>query len=292
LSGLIQQNLVLYFAGSDRSGDASYEPNWENAYNLTIRAGTLVKLITARHGKRVGEVFDEIMVAGIARVGDIINRFADEPDKHDSPQKGSVNGDTVLNGESEEKQPHSAEDTEAAIHTLLRSGLVLPCQLRQFWPAYDLHQEAELDMKLSYYPAGCNTKRDRDECAKRVEGHLEEWRDKAFNFTRAGPGNMNGDNQNAKRLRVVEEEDDDVSTKRQKTSNGVNGTRANISSNNLLDVSLSCTQSCASRRAIAKPLPDQSRTLSQQRKMQCRITNRSILKMGSAPCRRYHVQSV
>jgi hypothetical protein len=47
-------------------GGASYEPNWEIAYNLTLRAGTLVKVINARHGKRLGEVFKEIMVAGVA----------------------------------------------------------------------------------------------------------------------------------------------------------------------------------------------------------------------------------
>jgi hypothetical protein len=296
LSGLLQQNLVLYFTDSDKTGDASYEPNWETAYNLTLRAGTLVKLINARHGERVGEVFDEIMVAGVARVGDLIQRFSDEPDKHDSPQKSSVNGDTVsdsnvckLGQPQNEKRIYSAEDTEAAIEVLLRSGLVLPLHTRQFWPGYDLHQEAEIQVKLSRFPAGCNTKKDREACAELVEELMRAWREEYFNFTKGGLGTIQ------KRARSPDEDDDFRSAKRQKTQvngqalNGVNGTRPN---HYHLDVSLSCTQQCASHRAIAKPLSDQSRTLSQLRKMQCCIAHRSVHTMGGSPCWAYHFQSV
>lgn len=221
ISGLLQQNLVLYFAGSDRSGDASYEANWDNAYNLTLRAGTLVKLVNARHGKLVGEVFQEIMVTGIIRVGDLIQRLTHDSDKHDSPQKGSVNGDTVL--EDLQTRTASAEDIEAAIYTLLRSSLLLPCQNRQFWPAYDLHQEAEISVKMRHYPTGCNTKREKDACALDVGEQLRTWRSEALNFVQTG-------GMAQKRARTPDEEDN-VSTKRQKT----NGTSAHT--NNILNVS-------------------------------------------------------
>jgi hypothetical protein len=247
LSGLLQQNLLLYFTDSDRTGDASYEPNWENAYNLTLRAGTLVKVINARHGKRVSEVFKEIMVASVIRVGDLVQRFTEEPDKHDSPQKGSVNGDAVADDTA------CKEEIEVAIEVLLRSGLVLPLHHRQFWPDFDLRQEAETQIKLSRFPNGCSTKKDRDTCAELAEELMRSWREQYFTFTKGGRGITQ------KRARSPDEDEDFRSNKRQKTqANGVNGTSSN---NYLLDVSLPYMQSCAPHRAIAKILSDQPSTL-------------------------------
>lgn len=281
---------MLYFTDSDRTGDAAYGPNWDNAYSLTLRAGTLVKLIRARHGERVGDIFNEIMVSGMARVGDLVERFTDKPDKHDSPQKGSVNGDAISDEQPQDgNQTHSTEDIEAAISVLLRSGLVLPLHYRQFWPAYDLHQEAEIQVKMSRFPAGCNTKKEREACAESVEELMRSWREEYFNFTRGGSYGAT----TQKHARSLDEDDDVQTAKRQKTNgqtNGVNGSHPNH--NNLLDVSLSCTQPCASHRAIAKPLPGQFSHLSELRKMQCRISYHSFYAMGRTPCWKHYVQSV
>ncbi|KAE9974493.1 hypothetical protein BLS_003100 [Venturia inaequalis] len=232
LCGLVEQNLVLYFAGSDRTSDALYEVNWQNSYNLTIRAGTLRKLITERHGRLAGEVFSEVSVTGLARVGDIIERLTHEPHKHDSPQKGSVNGDAV--SEEEPVGERSGDKIEATIYTLLGSGILLPCQTRQFWPEYDLHQEAEMNVKISSFPSGCNTKRERDLCAEKAGEMLRSWRDESFKFVK-GAG-VTIDRSDRKRGWMPDEEEEDVSSKRQKTANGVNGTH--VHSNNLLPAGL------------------------------------------------------
>lgn len=225
--------MVLYFAGSDRSSDTLYEANWENAYNLTIRAGTLRKLITERLGKLVGDVFGEVLVTGLARVGDIIQRLTHEPNKHDSPQKGSVNGDTV--SEDAQVENHSSDEIEAAIYTLLGSGILLPCQIRHFWPEYDLHLEAETAVKMSGFPSGCSTKREKDACAKDTGELLREWRDEAFNFVKGAGVTID----RSRKRGWSPEDNDHVSSKRQKTANGVNGNHAH--SNTLLNVSLLCT---------------------------------------------------
>ncbi|TLD31919.1 putative dna directed rna polymerase iii subunit protein [Venturia nashicola] len=231
LCSLVEQNLVLYFAGSDRNSDASYEVNWQNSYNLTIRAGTLRKLITERHGKLVGDVFGEVLVTGLARVGDIIERLRQEPNKHDSPRKGSVNGDAV--SEEAPAEQHSDDKIEVAIYTLLGSGILLPCQTRHFWPEYDLHQEAEMTVKISSFPSGCNTKKDRDLCAEKTGELLRKWRDQPFNFVKGAEVTV--DRSDRKR-EWIEDEEESVSSKRQKNANGVNGTYGH--SNNLLPVGL------------------------------------------------------
>ncbi|QDS76906.1 hypothetical protein FKW77_004129 [Venturia effusa] len=224
LCGLLEQNLVLYYAGSERANDALYEANWENAYNLTIRAGTLRKLITDRFGKLVGEVFGEVLVTGLARVGDIIQRLTNEPNKHDSPQKGSVNGDTLA--EDMQAETLSGEKVEAAIYKLLGSGILLPCQIRQFWPRYDLNQEAETTVKLSSFPSGCSTKREKDACAKETGVLLRKWRDESLNFVK-GAGVTIEHNDRKHGMQDVEA---NVSSKRRKTANGVNGTEVHSDS--------------------------------------------------------------
>lgn len=190
------------------------------------------KLITERHGKLAGEVFGEVLVTGIARVGDVIERLTHEPNKYDSPQKGSVNGDAV--SEEAPAEQHSDDKIEATIYTLLGSGIFLPCKTRQFWPEYDLNQEAEMTVKISSFPTGCNTKRDRDLCADNTGKLLREWRDGTFNFVRGAGVTID---RNDRKRGWSPDEEEIISPKRQKTVNGVNGTHGH--SNNILPVSLS-----------------------------------------------------
>lgn len=255
------------------------------AYNLTVRAGTLRKLITERHGKLVGEVLSEVLVTGLARVGDVIERLTHGPNKHDSPQKGSVNGDAVSE-EEEQVEQNSGDKVEAAIYTLLGSGILLPCQTRQFWPEYDLHQEAEMSAKVSKNLYG-TTKRERDALAVETGILLRTWRNETLKFVKGAGVTID---RNDQKRGWVPDEEENVSSKRQKTANGVNGTHGH--SNNLLPVSLFHPQSCPLQRASAEPFLGQPRTLCQLRKMQCDVTDSSTHSMGRATGRKRHIQSV
>jgi hypothetical protein len=271
LAGLVQQNLVLHF--TDENGNTVYEPNWDNLYNLTMRSGTLINLVEERYDEKVAEVFATILRGGVTRVGDLVNSCALEPSKHETLQKGDTNGITngTSNGDTNSdtngkanggdngdartngihrSQKHSqikehaeaVKELYATLHFLLRAGLVVPVNTRLFWPAHDIHLEAERYVKDAKFPGGVSTKKERDALAKEVAEVKDGWRDEHYIYV--------ADAKSFKRKRAHspgDEEEDWHPAKRQRA----NGLLANSTNGNFgmgvdlqgpLDVSLSCAR--------------------------------------------------
>jgi hypothetical protein len=263
LVGLLKEQLILH--STDDNGATFYEPNWEVAYFLTIRSGSLIRYVEERYDERAAEVFHTILQSGVVRVADLRKAHVVEATKYDSPlsQRSNGDGDAHTNGVDDSLghwKPGSVaadKDLYATLHLLLQSGLVEVIGVRDFMSENDLQQEA-VDHVLESYGEVPSGKKALKAFKAEVESTRRRWRNEAHTAF------YEMDNKTRKRARDSYDDDDEHAheTKRQKTnSQARNGAPSRLCAwyqqhEDPLSVSLTCTQHCVSGRACAKRLTE------------------------------------
>jgi hypothetical protein len=263
LVGLLKEQIILH--STDDNGVTFYEPNWEVAYILTIRSGSLIRYVEERYDERAAEVFHTILQSGVVRVADLRKAHVIEATKYDSPlsQRSTGDGDAHTNGVDDSLghwKPGSVaadKDLYATLQLLLQAGLVEVIGVREFMSENDLQQEA-MDHVLESYGEVPSGKKALKGFKAEVESTRRRWRDEAHRAFYDTDRNIK------KRGRDSYDDDDDDmhETKRQKINHKTpNGAHSRLCSwyqqhEDPLSVSLTCAQLCVSGRACAKQLTE------------------------------------
>jgi hypothetical protein len=189
LVGLLKAQLILF--STDDSDVTFYEPNWEVAYILTIRSGSLIRLVEERYDERAAEVFQTVLSSGVVRVADLRKTHVVEAAKYDSPlsQRSNGDGDAQANGVDESLahwkpgQFAAVKDLYATLQLLLQSGLVEVVGSRAFMPEHELKEEAEqLVLESGAFSKGVSGKKAKKSFRTAADDLRRQWRDEAHQY--------------------------------------------------------------------------------------------------------------
>ncbi|TKA77390.1 hypothetical protein B0A55_03230 [Friedmanniomyces simplex] len=159
LATLLEEQLVLHHA-AEEDAPTFYSVSWRNSYNL-VRHANVVALVTERHGEAAGQVVENILQLGHARVGDLADAYnLTWGSKRDSgvetganhvPEAVMVNGVAKSHATSNQHVT-SASELHTILRTLLGAGILVKVGTRTLMPVSDLQEQLQEAVIVDQFP--------------------------------------------------------------------------------------------------------------------------------------------